>query len=209
MNPADRGDRALACQTLRFYDSNAQLYADKTRAIDLAHLYKPFLESIPNSGRILDVGCGAGRDLKHFADIGFEAVGIDPSEKLAAMASEFSGCKVLVSSIQDFRVDREFDGAWACASLIHLPRHQLISALGKISLALRQRGVLFASMKVGIGETVMDDGRFVTRYSPEELSDAIKKANFEIINVWVTPDSFPGRNSVVWVNVIARKSSES
>jgi len=54
MNAADRREEALASQTLRFYDSNAQLYADQTRAIDLTHLYKPFLANVPNAGRILD-----------------------------------------------------------------------------------------------------------------------------------------------------------
>lgn len=208
MHAADKSEDALACQTLRFYDSNAQLYAEQTRGIDLAHLYKPFLATIPRGGRILDVGCGAGRDLKRFVDEGFEAVGVDPSEKLAAIASEFSGCKVLVSGVQDLSFNQEFDGAWACASLIHLPRHQLPSALGKIFLALRQRGVLFVSMQIGSGETVMEDGRFVARYTSEELSAAIEQARFELVNLWITPDSLPGRHSVVWVNAIARKLSE-
>lgn len=209
MHASDDSDDAFACQTLHFYETNAEIYAEQTRGIDLAHLYKPFLKYIPRGGRILDVGCGAGRDLRRFADEGFEAVGIDPSEKLAAMASEFSGCNVLVSSVQDLSFNQEFDGAWACASLIHLPRHELPSALGKISLALRARGVLFVSMQIGSGEMVMDDGRFVARYTSKEVSNAIEQADFELVDVWITPDSSPARHSLVWVNAIARKLSEA
>jgi len=54
----------------------------------------------------------------------------------------------------------------------------------------------------------MDDGRFVARYSPEELSASIEQAHFESVNIWITPDSLPGRNSIDWVNAIARKPSD-
>lgn len=208
MHATDQSEDALACQTLRFYDTNAELYAEQTRGIDLAHLYKPFLSTLPIGGRILDVGCGAGRDLKHFVEEGFEAVGVDPSDKLSAIASEFSGCQVLVSSVQNLSFNQEFDGAWACASLIHLPRRHLPSALGKIFRSLRPQGVLFISMQIGSGEIVTEDGRFVARYNSEELSAAIEQARFELVNLWITPDSLPGRNSVVWINAIARKPAD-
>lgn len=205
MHASDNSEDAFACQTLRFYEENAQTYAEQTRAIELAHLYQPFFKYIPKGGKILDVGCGAGRDLKRFINEGYEAVGIDPSETLAAMASEYSGCKVLVSSVQNTNFSQEFDGVWACASLIHLPRHELPVALGKISLALRSHGVLLVSMQIGSGEMVMDDGRFVARYTSKEVSDAIKQAGFELIDLWDTPDSLPSRHSLLWVNAIARK----
>lgn len=205
MQAPDKSDHDLACQTLLFYETNAQLYAEHTRGIDLAHLYEPFLTAVGKGGKILDIGCGAGRDLKHFAQEGFEAIGIDPSEKLAALAIEFSGCKVLVTEVQDLSFVEEFDGAWACASLIHLPRHQLSDALEKIFFALKSRGVLLVSMQMGSGEVVTADGRFFTRYTSQEVSSAIEQSQFELINVWVTPDSLPGRDSITWINVIAKK----
>jgi SAM-dependent methyltransferase len=209
MQATDKSDDALACQTLLFYETHAEHYAEQTRAIELDHLYEPFLTAVAKDGKILDVGCGAGRDLKRFAKEGFEAVGIDPSEKLAAMASEFSGCKVLVCEVQDLRFVNEFDGAWACASLIHLPRNQLRGALEKIYVALKPGGVLLVSMQIGTGEIVTADGRFFTRYSSQEMSSAIERSRFELINVWTTPDSLPGRESVTWVNAIARKLAEA
>lgn len=209
MHADDKSEEAHACQTLRFYDINAELYAKQTRGIDLAHLYRPFLTKIPRGGKILDVGCGAGRDLKRFVEEGFDAVGVDPSEKLAVMAREFSGCEVLVSNVREISFDQEFDGVWACASLIHLPHRQLPSALERIFSALRPGGALFVSMQIGSGETVMEDGRFVARYTSEELSDAIGQARFELTDLWITPDSLPGRHSVVWVNAIAKKRSET
>ena len=205
MQSTDESDDALACQTLLFYETNAQLYAEQTRGIGLAHLYAPFLNTVPKGGKILDIGCGAGRDLKHFTEEGFHAVGIEPSKKLAAMASEFSGCKVVVSMVQDIRFVEVFDGVWACASLIHLPRHKLPDALEKIFFALKPLGVLFVSMQMGAGEVVTADGRFFTRYTSQEVSSAIERSRFELLNVWVTPDSLPGRDSITWVNVIAKK----
>ena len=208
MHAADKSEQDLACQTLLFYETNAQSYAEQTRGIDLAHLYAPFLTAVPEGGKILDIGCGAGRDLKRFTEEGFEAVGIDPSQKLAAMASKFSACRVLVSEVQDLNFVKEFDGAWACASLIHLPRHQLSDALEKIFFALKPRGVLFVSMQMGSGEIVTADGRFFTRYTSQEVYSAIERARFERVKVWITLDSLRGRNSINWVNAIARKPSE-
>jgi len=209
MQAAKKSEDDLAFQTLHFYESNAQLYAEQTRGTDLAHLYKPFLASIPKGGKILDVGCGGGRDLRRFVDEGFEAIGVEPSEKLAAIARQFSGCKVLVSGVEDLSINHEFDGAWACASLIHLSRRKLPSALVNISMALRSRGILFVSMRIGSGEIVMEDGRFVARYSSEELCNAIQRAGFELVNVWISTDSLPARHSLFWVNAIARKLSEA
>lgn len=200
MNHSDDKDKA----TFVYYEANAASYARQTQAADLGELYAKFLPSLGQGARILDVGCGAGRDLKAFREQGFQALGIDPSPSLAKLAREYSGCDVLVERVEEMRFRHEFDGAWACASLLHLPRSVLPVALKRIHDALRPGGVLLLSMQLGLGEMRTTDGRFYTRYQPADLRREVEAVGFDIIEAWQSSDSLGERRSIWWVNIMGR-----
>lgn len=193
--------------TLSFYESNADSYAQRTSSADLAPIYEQFLPLVPPGGRILDVGCGGGRDLRAFHLRGFKCIGIDPSKRLARIAHEYSGCETLVMGAEDLMFTSSFDGVWACASLLHVPRSQLLAALARIFCALKPAGVMFISMQQGGGEAVAPDGRFFARYSSVELERVVSSAGFVVLKTWVTDDALPiGRRNIAWVNLLARHS---
>jgi SAM-dependent methyltransferase len=192
--------------TIDFYELNARHYAELTWSADLSELRSRFLEQLPSGARILDGGCGAGRDLRAFREAGFVAEGIEPAPTLAHIAREFSGCPVRVAKIEELEDRAAFDGVWACASLLHLRRADLPRALDHIWRALRESGLLFLSVQKGTGEIVAADGRFYCLYQEDELLTMVRRAGFDPRSVWKSGDALPNRSSIRWINILARSS---
>lgn len=192
---------------LAYYEANAVTYAERTSHVNLSHLYSPFLSLLPRSARILDVGCGGGRDLKAFREQGFNPFGIDPSLALVEIARRNSGVGVSVAKVEALEFEQEFDAVWACASLLHLPRTELPEALKRIERSLIIGGVFFLSLQAGSGEGISEDGRYYTLYDEPEIRMAVQAAGFDILKTWKTSDSLIGRSVICWINLLARKLS--
>ena len=96
-----QADSDATNRTISFYDREAQRYAASTVKLDLSDLRQRFTEQLPLGGRILDVGCGSGRDLQAFRLLGFDAMGIEPSVSLAKLAEDLSDAVVSVTQVQD------------------------------------------------------------------------------------------------------------
>lgn len=190
--------------TSRFYDEHADEYFERTVHADLSHLYGRFLPLLPKGARILDLGCGSGRDLKAFKSLGYWPFGIDPSPRLAELAREYAGVQCQVGKVQDMTYSDEFDGVWACASLLHLQKSELACALKRVRAALVADGIFFAAVQSGQGERSALDGRFYAYYDREEFLSAVLTAGFSVEDSWTTEDSLPNRPSVRWINVLAR-----
>ena len=107
-------------ETIKFYDVNAQEYFESTVNINLEEFYKKFLKYIPPNGTILDVGCGSGRDSLYFLNKGYNVISLDASEEMVKLSSELTKRKTLFMRIEDIDFQDQFDGIWACASLLHL-----------------------------------------------------------------------------------------
>ena len=99
--------------TQRYYEDHATEYSERTRPADLTHLYDRFAEQMRPGARILDAGCGAGRDLRHLRYRGFQVMGIDASAALVKIAHEHSGAPCEVMRFQDLAYEHQFDGVWA------------------------------------------------------------------------------------------------
>jgi SAM-dependent methyltransferase len=188
--------------TDRFYQTQAADYASLTCAADLSATYAHFLPRLPSGGRILDVGCGAGRDLKAFAALGFKGTGIDASSALCTSASDYAGVPCHVMRIENLTYRAAFEGIWACASLLHLPRLLLPTALRRLREALVAQGILYASVQIGAGDWILADGRAYAYYQSAEFSGFIADAGFRIEESWESGDTLK-RASVPWLNVIA------
>jgi SAM-dependent methyltransferase len=188
-----------------FYETNARQYFDRTVSLDLSPLYDRVLKLVRPGGRILDAGCGSGRDLKVFRSRGFDAVGIDASTALVSLANDFSGALCLPVRLEDVDFDGCFDAVWACASLLHIPKHKIPQVLNRLNKALVLGGAIFASVQIGEGETLTPDGRFFAYYAPEEFAQLLNASGFSIDDVWISEDSLPDRTALRWSNVIARR----
>jgi len=194
--------------TIKYYDQNAIRYAHDTFNVSTKHLYKPFLKHIPPHGLILDVGCGSGRDIKAFSELGYKVEGLEPSAKLAEIASENSNLPIIIGLAQDIDAVDKYDGIWACASLLHISRIYLPATLHRLVGALKLGGVLFVSFKKGDTERITEEGRFFNDQTCESLQELFTHlSNIEIVQHWETSDSLHRGIDVSWTNMIIRRTS--
>lgn len=125
-------------KTLEYYNRTAQDYTADTLHADVSGLYPFFLTHLPPNATILDLGCGPGRDSKCFLEKGYRVLSIDGSEELCKIASTHTGQPVLCQTFEALDYTQEFDGVWACASLLHVPKTRLPKVLENISRALKK-----------------------------------------------------------------------
>ncbi len=191
--------------TLHYYESNAKEFFDDTVSIDMTDLYGPFLELMPQKGTILDAGCGSGRDSKFFINQGYKIVAFDYSPELVRLASEYIGQDILLLSFENLSFKNEFDGVWACASMLHLPKQKMSAALTKLTRALKDNGILYTSFKHGDAELYRKD-RFFSDYDEESFDELLEKhPKLALIRHWKTSDLRKGREHEKWLNILLRK----
>ncbi len=189
-----------------YYNENAKKYFESTVSLDMEVFYNHFLKHIPSGGKILDAGCGSGRDTLAFIKRGFEVIAFDSSDEMIRMATLYTGQKILKLRFEELTYTEEFEGIWASASLLHLTRLKLNSVLDKLSHALKQKGAIYISFKYGTKEGPRD-GRWFTDYTEELFSDLItSQDDLSIDEIWLTSDIRPGREKEKWLNVILIKS---
>ena len=116
--------------SVEFYESNADSFIAQTADVDMAALYQRFCKHLPPGASVLDAGCGSGRDALAFFNMGYDVVAFDASPKMVDAASKRAGVPVYQMTFEDMKFDRTFDGIWACASLLHVPRAHLSDVLG-------------------------------------------------------------------------------
>lgn len=176
-------------KTIAVYDAMAQKYAKKLDDYAPIPEQERFISLLPPRAQILDVGCGPGRDADYFTVKGFRVTGVDFSEKLLEIARRRAPQAAFYK--QDIRSLRfpqlSFDGIWACASLLHLKRHEVSRVVRKFFQLLLSGGILFVMVKKGRGEADIAEelsshlSRHFTYFQEDELLDLVKDAGFEIV----------------------------
>jgi 2-polyprenyl-3-methyl-5-hydroxy-6-metoxy-1,4-benzoquinol methylase len=189
----------------QYYQNNAQRFYESTIDVDMQSLYQYFLPLVKNKGRILDAGCGTGRDSKKFIDLGFEVEAFDASEKLATLASSLINQTVRVDFFETYDNDKSFDAIWACASLLHVPHKDLASVFKSLTALLNTQGIFYCSFKYG-DQQIERNGRLFTNLTEETFAQQIADLPLEITKQWKTGDLREGRESEKWLNVIMRKT---
>jgi SAM-dependent methyltransferase len=189
--------------SIDFYDANADAYFAETVDTDVGPLRDRFLKHLSPGGRILDAGCGSGRDALAFAKAGFVVTAFDGSAAMARLAARHCCGEVRHMTFAEVRWTGEFDGVWSCASLLHVPRAELPGVLARLANALRPGGVLFASFKLGTGDRVIGGRRF-TDLTPQGLLDLMSQSALHVLDHWVSVDARPGREGEQWVSAIGQ-----
>lgn len=123
-------------KTIDYYNQYADQFLQATLYVDMESLYQPFLAELPDSARILDLGCGSGRDTLAFKNKGYQVDAIDYSGVLVERASQLTGIAVQQLSFYELDMHDVYDGVWACASLLHCARNRLPDVLKRIHAAL-------------------------------------------------------------------------
>jgi SAM-dependent methyltransferase len=179
-------------QTINYYEQNAEDFYNRTVDVDLGQVYDKFLEHIPDNGHILDAGCGSGRDSLYFLQQGYRVTAFDAAPQMVELSSQLIDQPVLCAKFQEIDFTAEFDGIWACASLLH---------------ALVAGGVIYASFKHGNRE-VTRNGRFFNYYDQTSFNELIAQLEgVSVINTWQTLDAWKERTDQSWFNVLIQKNS--
>ena len=198
----------IADLTLSHYDRAAEGFWQGTRDHDVSQNIEALLGSIegPPPFLILDFGCGPGRDLKRFVDLGHKAVGLDGAARFAEMAKAHSGCEVWQ---QDFlRLDLpalRFDGIFANASLFHVPGQELPRVLAELRAGLKPRGVLFSSNPRGNNTEGWQNGRYGAFHDIEAWRRYCCAAGFAEVIHYYRPAGLPCAEQP-WLASVWRKT---
>ena len=191
--------------SIDYYNENAETFFAATASVDMELVYQRFLHLLPPAGRLLDVGCGSGRDAKAFAQKGFSVDAFDASPELAKLAAAFTEQHVEVMSFTDFDRHHLYDGIWACASLLHVPEADLPQVLQRLWRGLKPDGVLYISFKHGTGEREHGGRVFTDATEPKLESWVQALEGLASTDIWLTADQRPDR-AEEWVNGLFRKA---
>lgn len=189
--------------TIECYDTNASAFASDTVNVDISTIQDAFLSYLKEGSKILDLGCGTGRDSKYFLSKGFMAIPCDGSAGMCRIAEKNTGIKVRQLLFENLDYNNEFDGIWACSSLLHVPSSSLRGIFSLVHKALKKNGIFYFSFKYGSFEGDRK-GRYFTDLTEKAIDEYIEKL-FAPLQIWITNDARPGRNEEKWLNVIARK----
>lgn len=191
--------------TLNYYNQNATQFCQNTVSVDFTATQTSFLSRLPAAARILDFGCGSGRDTKAFLEQGYRVDAIDGSSELCKLASEYTGIQVRHMYFQDLSAISEYDGIWACSSILHLTREELSKVMRKLITALKPNGIIYTSFKYGTFEGERN-GRYFIDMTEETFADFIRdRKELQTEEEWVSSDVRPGRSAEKWLNLILRK----
>ena len=201
--------RLISQKNLAYYDQNALSFYEGTKNHDVSQNINALLRAIDpgTSFHILDFGCGPGRDLLTFKNLGHVAVGLEGSPQFAQLARMNSGCEIWVQDFLDLDLPANyFDGIFANASLFHIPKQQLPKVISNLWATLKPNGILFSSNPRGNNEEGWQDGRFGSYHDLKGWQSFLTNANFIEIEHYYRPSCLPIEQQP-WLASVWRKSS--
>lgn len=192
-------------KTIEYYNENVDKFVNDTQDVVFCATQDLFLSYLNEGDSILDFGCGSGRDTKYFLSKGYKVDATDGSEEICKVASDYTGINVKCLLFNELDEIDKYDGIWACASILHLDRDDLIDVFHRIVRALKDNGILYTSFKYSEFEG-MRNGRYFTDFTIESFNEfQTNIPEFIIEKKWITSDVRAGREDEKWLNLIMRK----
>lgn len=206
MNLPDELERITAL-TLADYDQTAERFREGTRDHDVSQNIEALLRHLEGQApqRILDFGCGPGRDLKTFTRLGHSPVGVDGSAEFVAMARADSGCEVWHQNFLALDLPpAHFDGVFANATLFHVPLSELPRVLKALHATLKPRGVLFSSNPRGDNREGWNGRRYGAYHDFDSWKRYLTDTGFVELEHYYRPAGLP-REQQPWLASVWRK----
>ncbi len=193
-------------QTLEYYEKNADAYVKDTVSVDFTDVQNRFMQALKGL-KILDFGCGSGRDTLYFLNEGYDVDAMDGCREFCISASQLTGIPVRHMLFQELNEIDYYDGIWACSSILHVSKKDLKDVFTRMIRALHQDGIIYTSFKYGEYEGERN-GRYFTDFTIESFKEFIADYDDVIIeDYWFSGDVRPGREEEKWLNLILRKIS--
>ena len=195
----------MKAKTIEYYNENVSKFVNDTQDVVFCATQDLFLSYLNEGDSILDLGCGSGRDTKYFLSKGYKVDATDGSEEICKVASDYTGINVKCLLFNELDEIDKYDGIWACASILHLDRDDLIDVFHRIARSLKDNGILYTSFKYSEFEG-MRNGRYFTDFTIESFNEfQTNIPEFIIEKKWITRDVRAGREDEKWLNLIMRK----
>jgi SAM-dependent methyltransferase len=205
--PVDEQELRFMSGTIEYYDRNAEQFFRETANLDMSALFSAFLPQIPPGGKLLDAGCGSGRDSYYFLQHGYHIEAFDASSEMCRLASGLIGQTVQQKNFEEIDWVSACDGIWACASLLHVRRDSMDVVLQKLCLALKPGGVMFVCFKLR-DEEWEQDGRFFNGYDEGSFQELLgRHPTLACHSIWVTDDTRLKRKGQKWLNALLQRAS--
>lgn len=189
-----------------FYNIKASTYFEQTVAVDPHGFLGPFADLLLPGSRVLDVGCGSGRDLLWLSRRGYLVKGLERSSKLAELARKHAGCEVVVGDFEswDF-VECPVEGILLVGALVHTPHEDLGRVLRHISRGLVQTGKILLTLKEGEGSSKSTDGRVFYLWQDLNVRGLLKDLGFNILHFDRLRSAL--RKEDVWLTYVLEKEN--
>lgn len=191
--------------TLAFYAEQASAYTTRGEKAQRLQLDR-FLARLAPGASVLELGCGAGQDSEYMLARGFDVTPTDGTPEIAGAAAVRLGRPVEVLLFEAIEAREVYDGVWANACLLHVPRRELASIIGRVHRALRPGGVFHASFKAGEAEGRDQFGRYYNYPSADWLRQAYRPGPWDSLEIEATKGSGYDNKPTDWLFVEARKS---
>ncbi|OYX16228.1 MAG: hypothetical protein B7Z07_03115 [Sphingomonadales bacterium 32-67-7] len=192
-------------QTAEFYRTRSREWAAALPR-ELRPELDAFLDQLAPGARILELGCGDGRDAQRMIERGFDVDTSDGVPEMAQLASERIGRPVPVMLYEELEAEGEYDAAWCHASLLHVPLADLPGILARIHRSLRPGAPFYANYKGGEGGRRDDFGRYYSYLSVANLEAAYRTAaDWADLGFVTTQGGSFGGTPTIWHAVMARK----
>ena len=188
--------------TIDSYDRSAVDYAARFAATELDIPMARFVDLLPSkTGRVLDAGCGAGRDLESLRSRGLKPIGVDLSTGLLREAQRRTTAPLIQGDLRRLPfADGVMDGVWACASLLHLDETGLELALDELVRVTARGGAIFVSVRPGAGTEWRPDAhggrRLFYLHEVDEVRRLLSKCGLHLVEV----KTEPGYGQTLWIN---------
>lgn len=199
----------MDCATVNYYSKNAQAVAARYESV-VSSLSASFQDAFKTSSKLLDIGCGSGRDLALLVSLGHDCFGLDATPEFVELSQtlhpELKG-KIVQGALPDFDppFGGKFDGILCSAVLMHIPEDQLVTAAVSIKRCLKKGGRLLYSVPCKRLDVVTENrdanGRLFIPDQSDRLQTIFEQRDFSLISKWVNADSL-GRDSVEWISVL-------
>lgn len=173
------------------YEATAKAFTANVSMLAPVESIEKFISLLKPNAKIIDIGCGSGRDAKIFTEAGADVLGIDFCANLIAIAKDHSpAANFKLMDIEAINLPAAtFDGAWAACSLGHIPKNKILIVLKQIHALLKAQGYFYLALKQGIGESIEQDTRydgnpqkFWAFYQEKELKNYLETAGFKILD---------------------------
>jgi ubiquinone/menaquinone biosynthesis C-methylase UbiE len=198
-------------QTRGFYERNALNYYEQTSSIVLSELWQLAESQLSQNSRVLDVGSGSGRDVIHFNQVGYNAIGMDYSFNLVKLSHQNVN-KVIVADMRNVPFPSEyFDLVWSIGSLLHIYKTKARTTVNELARIIKKDGFILTSLKMGKGGKKDSEGRYNVYYELEEWNNILTsigfsiKKSYSVIERRKIKTDYQNERMIEWIVTLAQK----